>query len=83
MLATFVVIYGAIQIAPLAQQARHFSHWVDTIEEDGDKFLAALEPSRSATAIQALMSSLSMNQPCRPMQLNSMSRRRSVVNGSP
>ena len=33
VLATFVVIYGAIQIAPMANQARHFNQCVETIEE--------------------------------------------------
>ena len=33
VLATFVVIYGAIQIAPIANQARHFNQCVETIEE--------------------------------------------------
>ena len=42
MLATFVVIYGAIQIAPLAQQARYFNHCVDTIEEDSGKPLIGI-----------------------------------------
>ena len=30
VLATFAVIYGAIQIAPIAQQARHFNACVDS-----------------------------------------------------
>ena len=33
VLATFAVIYGAIQIAPLANQARHFNQCVESIEE--------------------------------------------------
>ena len=33
VLATFAVIYGAIQITPLANQARHFNQCVESIEE--------------------------------------------------
>ena len=33
VLATFAVIYGAIQIAPLANKARHFNQCVESIEE--------------------------------------------------
>ena len=33
VLATFVVIYGAIQIAPMANHARHFNQCVETIEK--------------------------------------------------
>ncbi|MDC3011566.1 hypothetical protein OAZ24_04985 [Synechococcus sp. AH-736-G21] len=35
VLATFAVIYGAIQIAPIAQQARHFNACVDSQIQDG------------------------------------------------
>ena len=34
VLATFAVIYGAIQIAPIAQQARHFNACVESQIED-------------------------------------------------
>ena len=33
VLATFAVIYGAIQLAPMANQARHFNQCVETIED--------------------------------------------------
>ena len=31
VLATFAVIYGAIQISPMANQARYFNHCVDEV----------------------------------------------------
>lgn len=31
VLATFAVIYGAIQLAPIANQARYFDHCVDAV----------------------------------------------------
>ena len=31
VLASFAVIYGAIQISPLANQARYFNHCVDEV----------------------------------------------------
>ena len=34
VLATFAVIYGAIQIAPIAQQARYFNACVESQIED-------------------------------------------------
>ena len=32
VLATFVVIYGAIQLAPMANQARHFNQCVERLK---------------------------------------------------
>ena len=42
VLATFVVIYGAIQIAPMANQARYFNQCVETIEEVTGKPLTGI-----------------------------------------
>ncbi|WP_115018591.1 hypothetical protein [Synechococcus sp. UW140] len=36
VLATFAVIYGAIQLAPIANQARYFDHCVDEVIKDAE-----------------------------------------------
>ena len=41
VLATFAVIYGAIQIAPIAQQARHFNACVESQIESGPSLAPA------------------------------------------
>ena len=42
VLATFAVVYGAIQIAPIANQARHYNTCVEgliaSFEKKGDKY---------------------------------------------
>ena len=43
VLATFAVIYGAIQIAPIAQQARHFNACVESQIEDARGGLSGAE----------------------------------------
>ena len=47
VLATFAVVYGAIQIAPIAQQARHFNACVAAVL-DGAEYLKD-EPIRGRT----------------------------------
>ena len=43
VLATFTVVYGAIQIAPIANQARHYNNCVEgliaSFEKKGDKYI--------------------------------------------
>ena len=42
LLATFTVVYGAIQIAPISNQARHYNRCVEgliaSFEKNGDKY---------------------------------------------
>ena len=42
LLAIFTVVYGAIQIAPISKQARHYNRCVEgliaSFEENGDKY---------------------------------------------
>ena len=42
VLASFAVIYGAIQIAPIANQARYFNQCVETMEKTTAKSLKGM-----------------------------------------